>query len=244
VARIVVFKDMYLCTKRPDLAIKNKRTGRPWVNPDGYLWADPYSREVQDYNISSALSAIKSGFDEVQFDYVRFPARGRIEDCSFTHNPKGWEKWKAIENFLGRAREAIAPYKVPLAVDVFGVMAWASERDYDSTGQRLDKMARYVDVMYPMLYPSHFDKGFEGYKNPADEPYYFMHEGCRRVVREVKDSNIKVIPWIQGFKLRATNFNEDYILKQKKALEDVGLKSFLVWNAGNDYSVTWNAFKH
>lgn len=235
--RIAIFKDRFLVKKRPDLALKSK-SGAVWVENDGRNWVDPFLKEVVDYNVDIAVEAAKAGADEIQFDYIRFPEKGHEENIAV---PEGKEKYMAVENFLKRAYERLEPFNVSIAVDVFGVMAWERDRDIAITGQRVGEMAKYVFAVCPMLYPSHFDSGFNGYKNPANEPYHFVKEGCIRVKEMVKNEEVKIIPWIQGFKWRVKNFNEDYILQQKKAAEDCGINSFLVWNAGNNYEITFKA---
>lgn len=92
-----------------------------------------------------------------------------------------------------------------------------------------------------MLYPSHFDSGFDGHPDPANDPYTFIKRGCEKTERLIKGSDAKMVPWIQGFDWRVKNFNEDYVLKQIKAVNDCGIKDYLVWNAGNNYTVTYSA---
>ena len=243
VGRITVFKDQILPKKRPDLAIKNRLTGKAWVSPDGALWTDPFSDEVVDYNLKIAEAAAKIGVDEIQFDYVRFPERGRIENCQFNHNKNGNRKYKAIEKFLIKAGRRLRPYRVSIGADLFGVIAWEDERDIENTGQRLEEIAKYVDLICPMLYPSHFDFGFDGHKNPADSPYYFINTGLKKTLKLTEGSGVKIIPWLQGFGYRVKNFNENYILEQRRAVEDLGLKNFLVWDANNRYEVAFKALE-
>jgi hypothetical protein len=102
-------------------------------------------------------------------------------------------------------------------------------------------MAKYVHNVCPMLYPSHFDKGFDGYKSPVDEPYLFIKRGCEKTAVLLQGSGAKMTPWIQGFDWRVKDFNKDYVLKQLKAVKDCGISGFLVWNAGNRYSITYSA---
>jgi len=235
--RIAVFKDRLLAKKRPDLALKGPG-GRAWTENDGINWVNPFHPEVCDYNIDLAEFAIKAGADEVQFDYIRFPEKGRVENISI---PKDKEKFYAIEGFLKKAYERLHKYDASIAIDVFGVMSWLKDADIAITGQRVEYMAKYVHNVCPMLYPSHFDKGFDGYKSPVNEPYLFIKRGCEKTAVLLKGSGAKMTPWIQGFDWRVKDFNEDYVLKQLKAVKDCGISGFLVWNAGNKYSVTYSA---
>ena len=235
--RISVFKDRFLAKKRPDLALHGN-SGGVWVENDGINWVNPFSKEVWKYNVDIAEAAILAGADEVQFDYIRFPEKGRVENISI---PKDKEKYYAIEGFLRYAYERLEKYDASIAIDVFGVMSWLKDVDISITGQRVGEMAKYVFVVCPMLYPSHFDSGFDGCKSPVDEPYVFMKRGTEKTLKIMEGSDAKIVPWIQGFDWRVKNFDENYILQQKKALNDLGINSFLVWNAGNRYSVTYSA---
>lgn len=236
-ARISVFKDRYLAGRRSDLALK-VQSGGLYINNEGVSWVDPFSEEVRDYNIKIAEEAAKAGADEIQFDYIRFPEKNHPENIAV---PKNKEKFNGVEKFLREAYIRLQPYDVSIAIDVFGVMAWLKDRDIEIIGQRVGEMAKYVDAVCPMLYPSHFDSGFAGHPDPANDPYRFVKDGIEKAAALIKGSDAKQVPWIQGFDYRVRNFNEDYILKQKKAVEDCGLSSFLVWNAGNRYSVTYKA---
>ncbi len=237
--RIAVFKDRFLAKKRPDLALK-KKNGNIHIENDGINWVNPFSEEVWDYNIEIAEAAIKCGVDEVQFDYIRFPEKSNPDDIFV---PQFKSKYDAIEGFLKRAREKLNKYDVSIAIDVFGVMAWEKERDLEIIGQRIWELAKYADVVCPMLYPSHFDSGFDGHKDPANDPYLFMKRGIEKTKKLIEVKDTKILPWIQGFEWRVKNFNEQYILDQIRAVNECGLKDFLVWNAGNNYTTTFNALK-
>ncbi|MFA5103818.1 MAG: putative glycoside hydrolase [Candidatus Margulisiibacteriota bacterium] len=236
-ARIAVFKDRYLAKHRSDLALRDNGGGIHIEN-DGVNWVDPFSQEVWDYNIDIAEAAIKCGVDEIQFDYMRFPEKGRPDNISI---PKYKAKYDAIEGFLKRVNERLDKYNVSIAIDIFGVMSWLKDRDIEIIGQRVREMAKYVDVVCPMLYPSHFDSGFDGHPDPANDPYTFIKRGCEKTSKLMEGSDAKMVPWIQGFTWRVKDFNEDYVLTQIKAAKDCGIQNYLVWNAGNNYTVTYGA---
>ncbi len=238
-ARIAVFKDRYLAKHRPDMALKSK-TGAVWVENDGINWVDPFNPVTRDYVVSIAEETAKAGVDEIQFDYIRFPEKGHVENIAV---PNRMEKYMAIETFLKEALERLEPYNVSIAIDVFGVMAWVKDKDISITGQRMDEMAKLVNVLCPMLYPSHFAPGFDGHANPANEPYLFINDGCKKTMELCKGSDAKIIPWIQGFKWRVPGFNEKYITEQIRGAKDAGIDSYIVWNAGNNYEVTYSALK-
>ena len=126
IARVAIFRDEHLVTTHPELAIKSQRTGQSWRENGKLVWTDPSNTKVQDYDIALAKFVAQAGVDEVQFDYVRFPAEGDQKDAGFNYqieHPK-WQRSEVIANFLDRAYAQIHPTGVLLSLDVFGVMAW------------------------------------------------------------------------------------------------------------------------
>jgi hypothetical protein len=237
IARIAIFRDELLVTHHPELAVKSRATGQPWRENGKLVWTDPSNPAVQDYNISLAKAAIAGGADEVQFDYVRFPAEGDQKDASF-HFEKTHPDWKrsdVITNFLSRAYEQIHPSGTLLSLDVFGVMAWQRSVDLSHTGQDIVGMAKYCDVLSPMIYPSHFF-GMDGYKDPGDAPEHFIAESMDRFLKITNGSGVVIRPWLQAFAWRTKTYSPDYIRVQVAAAHEHGGNGFLFWNARNDYS--------
>ena len=153
IGRVVVFEDPMLTAGRPDLAIQTSG-GSVWQNYAGLGWSNPYDRRVWDYNISVAAAAARAGFDEIQFDYVRFPSDGPIESAVFTHKvaePMG----RTITRFVKYASSRLKPLGVRVSVDVFGLSATHNL----GIGQSPGRLAKYVDAVYPMVYPSHYNSG-------------------------------------------------------------------------------------
>lgn len=232
--RIEIFKDSSLARARPDLAVKRKYN-LPYQDFMGQLWADPYSKEAQDYNLLLVEIACKSGVDEVQFDYIRFPAEGDVKDLKFPFEDNR-SRVEVISSFLKEAREITEKYNVSLAADVFGIIAWDTyPEDRLLLGQSLEAMAEHLDVISPMLYPSHFHPGFDGFSWPGEKPYYFVSQGVEKTLRKIKGTNCKLVPWIQGFDMATQNFGKGYIKEQIDACTDLGVKNYLIWNAGNRY---------
>ena len=240
-ARIVVFKDDRLVLSRPDLGVK--LGGGLYRDRKGGKWLDPYSDEARLYNALIAESAALSGVDEVQFDYIRFPAEGEAKNAYYPHIKEGVTKVDIICEFLKDVKARLAPYNTSLAVDIFGVTAWQSKIDIESLGQDLKRMAPYLDVLSPMLYPSHFHPGYDGFPNPGAEPYYFINTGVKQAKVILSGEATVLVPWIQGFNMRSPNFGPNYILEQVRAGKDEGVEGFLIWNARNDYSVSFRALK-
>ncbi len=240
-ARIVVFKDDRLALARPDLGVH--LGGGLYRDRRGGKWLDPYSEEVRRYVGLIAESAAMSGVDEVQFDYIRFPAEGPALNATYPHRQAGISKVDIICQFLKEVKERLAPYNTSLAVDIFGVTAWQSRVDIDNLGQDLKRMGEYLDVLSPMLYPSHFHAGYDGFANPGAEPYYFMHTGVVQAKAILSGEATALVPWIQGFDMSSPNFGPNYIREQVRACEEGGAKGFLIWNAGNNYSISFAALR-
>jgi hypothetical protein len=240
-ARIEVFKDDHLVLARPDLGVR--LGGGLYRDRRGGKWLDPYSDEARLYNALIAETAALSGVDEVQFDYIRFPAEGESRDAYYAHKKEGVSKVEVICDFLRDVRARLEPYNTSLAVDIFGVTAWQSKVDVEQLGQDLKKMAKYLDAISPMLYPSHFHAGYDGFANPGSEPYYFVHTGVVQAKKLLSGEATALVPWIQGFDLHSPNFGTNYILEQVRACKEEKIKGFLIWNAGNNYSVSFAALK-
>ncbi len=242
VARVTCFKDELMAVKKPEWAIRDYK-GNIWKSPEGQSWLDPSLPEVQDYVISVAEEVSKFGVDEIQFDYVRFPTQGAVNNANYSFDEKKVQKYEIIRDFLKKAREKLNPLNVKLGIDVYGVVAWHDGYDSKSTGQKIEELAPYTDVIYPMIYPSHFGPGFGGKKNPADEPYYFVSQSLKLFQKLIGKNPVQLRPWLQGFALHVTNFSPSYMQKQVKAVYNTGFNSFAIWNAANRYDVSWGVLK-
>ena len=237
IARIAMFRDERLVVSHPELAVKSKKTGQPWRENGKLVWTDPSRVEVQEYDIALALAAAQAGADEIQFDYVRFPAEGDQKDASFSYQKSRpeWQRADVIADFLRRAYTSLHPKGVLLSLDVFGVMAWQRPVDLAHTGQDIVRMAKYCDVLSPMIYPSHFF-GMDGYARPGDAPEHFISESMDRFELITKGSGVVIRPWLQAFRWRTKTYSPKYIEVQVLTAKKKGGIGFLFWNAGNDYS--------
>ena len=242
IARIAIFRDEHLVTTHPELAVKSQRSGQSWRENGKLVWTDPSNTKVQDYDIALAKFVAQSGVDEVQFDYVRFPAEGDQKDAAFnfqTDHPK-WQRSEVIANFLDRAYTQIHPTGVLLSLDVFGVMAWQRPVDLSHTGQDIVAMAKHCDVLSPMIYPSHFF-GMDGIAHPGDAPEHFIGESMERFKLITKDSGVVIRPWLQAFAWRTKTYSPKYVEVQIETAKEKGGVGFLFWNANNDYSKPYTA---
>jgi hypothetical protein len=237
IARIAIFRDERLVVAHPELAVKSHRTDQPWRENGKLVWTDPSQPKVQEYDIALAKKAAESGVDEIQFDYVRFPAEGDQKDASFvfqTQHPD-WHRTDVITDFLKHAYTELHPTGVLFSLDVFGVMAWQRPVDLAHTGQDIVSMAKYCDVLSPMIYPSHFF-GMDGYNHPGDAPEHFIGESMDRFEQITNGSGVVIRPWLQAFRWRTKTYSPKYVKTQVLTAKNKGGIGFLFWNASNDYS--------
>ena len=236
IARQALFRDDNIARNHCALAVQSRSLHRPWRENGKLVWADASRQEVQDYNLALAKYVAQSGVDEIQFDYVRFPAEGNQADAQFAFqkDPK-LQRADVIANFLDRAYSELHPLGALLSLDVFGVMAWQRQVDLRHTGQDVVKMAKHCDVLSPMIYPSHFF-GMDNYKLPGDAPEHFISISMDRFVKVTADSGVVLRPWLQAFRWRTKTYSPQYILTQVSASKQHGGDGFLFWNAANNYS--------
>ncbi len=342
IARIAIFRDEQLVVNHPELAVQSRRNHTAWRENGKLVWTDPSNPKVQDYDIALAKHVAQLGVDEIQFDYVRFPAEGDQADAQFVfqkdaesarvgadafvrpatqseakgsvstdqpsgnapapaasssspegeagmhhsgnlrtlatsdsspegagcespgrksrvtsktgnkshrdginvaakpcsanvHVARGPQRSDVIASFLKRAYAELHPTGVLLSLDVFGVMAWQRPVDLNHTGQDIVQMARYCDVLSPMIYPSHFF-GMDNIPHPGDEPAHFIGESMDRFELITKGSGVVIRPWLQAFHWRTKTYSPEYIKIQVETAKNKGGIGFLFWNAANDYS--------
>ena len=236
IARQALFRDDNIAQNHSQLAVQSRSMHQPWRENGKLVWSDSSNKEVQDYNIALAKYVATSGVDEIQFDYVRFPAEGNQADAQFAFqkDPK-MHRDDVIANFLDRAYTQLHPMGVLVSLDVFGIMAWQRQVDLAHTGQDIAKMAKHCDVISPMIYPSHFF-GMDGYASPGDAPEHFISVSMDRFEKVTAGSGVVLRPWLQAFHWRTKTYSPEYILKQVSSSHAHHGDGFLFWNAANDYS--------
>jgi len=237
IGRIVTFKDNVLAHARPELAVLDTRTGKPWIDNEKLAWVDPFREEVWNYNIAIAREAASKGFDEIQFDYVRFPTDGRLSAAKYSSPNNKQTRLPAIAGFLQRARRELGPLGVYVAADVFGYTAF-NDNDTD-IGQRIEELAPHLDYFCPMVYPSGYHMGIPGFRNPVHNPYEVVRESVRLIQQRASQSRVRVRPWIQDFKDYAFDrriFGVTEIRAQMKGADDAGGVGWMLWNPRNDYT--------
>ncbi|HUC93544.1 MAG TPA: putative glycoside hydrolase [Paenibacillus sp.] len=242
IARIVVFKDSVLAKKKPELSFR-KGNGTVWANGRGESFVNPYRKEVWDYNIAIAKEAAKLGFKEIQFDYVRFP-EGFEKKADFLKYEKTKEsRVDVVAGFVKYAKQQLEPLGIRVSVDIFGYAA--SVPAAEGIGQDFVKISKYVDVISPMVYPSHYSTGWFDVANPDTNPYATIKGSMldtNKKLNPIGSFKPVVRPWIQDFtaswlgKGKYIKYGKAEVEAQIKALKDTGVDEYLLWNAGNNYS--------
>jgi hypothetical protein len=232
IARIAVFQDPNLAKARPDLAVGSGGK-RIWRDRKGLAWVDPASKVVWEYNLAIAREAAAKGFDEVQFDYVRFPTDGKLKTMTYPVYRRDVPKHEIIRRFFQYVDQQMKPVDVMTSADIFGLTTMVD--DDMNIGQRIQDVADYVDFVCPMIYPSHYPRGHLGLKNPAEHPYRVIYDASMRGVKRLEGKRAKMRPWLQDFKLGAA-YDKKMIIDQIQAARDAKVFGFSMWNARNIYT--------
>ena len=233
IGRISSFQDSYLIDIYPDSAVKNK-SGGIWKDFKGVKWLDAGSEKVWEYLVAIGRESHSLGFDELNFDYIRYPSDGNMQDIVY---PWSGDKPRreVMKSFFSYLRQQFATSSIPISVDLFGLTTSA---DGDlGIGQSLTDALMYFDYVAPMVYPSHFAKGFIGIPKPAEKPYevikYSMDQAIMKASTTMANPN-KIRPWLQAFDLGAV-YSPAMVRAQMQATYDAGLTSWMLWNAGSVY---------
>jgi hypothetical protein len=229
IGRIVTFEDPILSQQRPDLAIR-RADGSVWTNSAGLGWTNPYDKRVWDYNIEIAKAAAAHGFDEIQFDYVRFPSDGDVENTVYrgkVNEDMGW----TIARFVQYAAKQLKPLGVRVSVDMFGLAATHNL----GIGQVPRRVARFVDAIYPMVYPSHYSPGEFNLPDPSASPGTTVAASLRDYRRHMRGTKAQLIPWLEDFSLGRTR-TVDEVRAQIEAARSSQTRGFLLWNPSGVYT--------
>jgi hypothetical protein len=230
IGRVVVFEDPILTSARPDLAIRTTGGGI-WQNNAGLGWSNPYDKRVWKYVLSIARAASRAGFDEIQFDYIRFPSDGPIENAVFPGKlpeAQGWTIARLIQYMSTRLR----PMGVRVSVDVFGLSA-----THDlGIGQVPRRISKYVDAIYPMVYPSHYRSGEFNLSDPSSVPGQTVAFSLRDFRAALIGRKTMLIPWLEDFSLTAARRPPEEVRAQIRAARRFHAKGFLLWNPSGVYT--------
>jgi hypothetical protein len=230
IGRVVVFEDPFLAEARPALAVRTPGGG-VWRGTAGLAWTNPYDRRVWKYNVDVAEAAVRAGFDEIMFDYVRFPTDGDVSAAVF-NGRKQRTRSDAIAGFLAYAGERLKPLGARISAAVFGL---AATRDL-GIGQKPRELARLVDAVYPMVYPSHYGPGQYNLDDPSARPGPTVAFSLKDFRRKLAKSDAQLVPWLQDFSLGRT-YTLDEVQAQIDAARRQHVDGFLLWNPEGLYTV-------
>ena len=231
IARIVAFRDNVMPRKKTALAVKNS-DGSLWQDKNNLTWLNPYKQEVIDYILELAEKTADMGFDEIQFDYIRFPSDGKISNCRYGIEHSSTTASKAIINFLKQAKQKLSLKGIKISIDVFGLTT--TEKSDMGIGQKIVEMAEQVDYVCPMIYPSHYNNGEYGIANPNKEPYRTVYIALQGAKKKLPVEKLR--PWLQDFSLKGVKYGPKEIQAQIQACYDCEIKTWLLWNAACKYT--------
>ncbi len=260
IGRVAVFQDAYMVKHMPKYAVTTRTgadKGEVWHDKKGIPWLDAGAEPVWEYIVRVAKEAHSAGVDEINFDYIRFPSDGNMNDIAYPWS-KNSKKSEVLDSFFAYLRAQLSAVeiknnpndaeigytqaqtgivKIPISADLFGMVT--TNTDDLNIGQLLEVGLKHFDYVAPMVYPSHYPKNFMGFVNPASKPYEVVQYSMKRAVdRAVMASTSpkKLRPWLQDFSINGTYYTADMVKAQIKATYDVGLDSWMIWNASNKYT--------
>ena len=238
IARIVVAKDPLLAGAKHEWAVKRRSDGKPWLDASGKPWLDPHQRGIWEYAADLAAEAVKHGFSEVQFDYVRFPDDPRLMRQAAFPLASGRGRDQVIREQLGYLRSRVKPLGVPMAIDVFGLTT-TNTTDM-GIGQLWEQFADQADIVLPMTYPSHYSRGTYGIAYPNANPYDVLARALADgIARNRKIENPpEIVPWYQDFTLGKPRYGARQVRAQMQAGYDHGIRSWILWNPGSRYTIS------
>ena len=235
IARIVVFKDSVTARNNPDHTIR-KADGTAWHDKKGQTWVNPYANAIWEYNFRVAEEAIKMGFGEIQFDYIRFPEPYKSLPPQVFPEQNGRSKPQVLAEFLSAARERFAKLGVRTTADIFGLVTTVGGTL--EVGQKWEPISQSVDAVLPMVYPSHYPPGSFQLPHPNAAPYDVIHIAISRARERDEKLGIKgehVRPWLQAFSIGMPKYGAHEIEEQKRAVYDSGYDGWILWEPGTRY---------
>jgi hypothetical protein len=243
IGRISTFQDPLYTKIHPELAVKSHSTGGVWKDRKGLSFVDVGAKDYWDHIVEIAEASHDIGFDEINFDYIRYPSDGNMKDANYTYTTGSSTKAEMVESFFSYLHNKLKDTGMKTSADLFGLVTVAT--DDLGIGQVLERALPYFDYIYPMVYPSHFGPGSGGYNKPAENPYgiikYSMDGAIKKEIEYRINKGIststqsQIKPWLQDFDLGAT-YGVSEVRAQIKATYDTGIKSWLMWDAGNTYT--------
>jgi len=234
IGRIVVFKDDLLASKYPQFSIHDENN-QTWRNQEKLAWTNPFLENIHDYNIAIAKEAVLEGFDEINFDYTRFPASQSVK---FETENNEENRVAAISSFLKKARDTLKPINAFISIDTYGYVCW--NKNDTGIGHRIEELAKYADFISPMLYPSGFHLGIPEFNDPMENPYEIVRNSLEEAYSRTKIDKNRFRPWLQAFKdygFDKRKFEGDEIKAQIEAAEDFGTCGWMLWHPASYFIV-------
>ena len=235
IARIVTFKDEIQAFHNQDYAIKNEK-GEIWRNHDNMAWVDPFDVRSHNYAIRMAQEAAKIGFDEINFDYIRFPAKS---DLKYSKENTQENRIQAISTFLDSAKQKLQKYGVYISVDTYGNILWTKEGD-NNIGQTVKSLAQHADYLAPMLYPSGFAPGSFGKDNPSSYPFIVIYRSIKHIENIIEPARVR--PWLQYFRDYAhtkMHYRKHEVREQIRATEELHTNGWMMWSPSSRYHLNY-----
>ena len=246
IARIACFKDTNVARARPELAVQNP-SGGVWDASKDFAWLNPYKDAAGQWCIDVGLKALELGFDEIQFDYIRFPngGDGPIESARFPGVPEDrprdqWRHSDPIVDFLDRASQQIHEAGGYVSADLFGLVTYDFRWDAGGTGQVLERIGEHVDFISPMIYPSHYAAGNYGLMpHPIEHPYETVWNSLQEAQMRLQGLRARIRPWLEDFSapwMGYPDHSPQHVTEQLRATYENGVEGWLLWNAANTYT--------
>ncbi len=243
IARIVVFKDSRLPKEKPEWAVRSS-TPLPkavaqgyepdiWTDTKGLTWSDPYNPRVWEYNINIAARAVELGFQEIQFDYIRFPSDGKTDYCVYSKPHTKNSSALALAKFLERAQQRLKPMGAEISIDVFGLVG--SSPEGMGIGQKLSMLLENINALSPMMYPSHYGPGALGVTDPNNSPYDTVFASIKDTQKMIGDKPVTLRPYLQDFSL-GVKYTAEHVRDQIRAANDLGVYEWLLWSPSCRYT--------
>jgi hypothetical protein len=229
ITRIVTFQDAFWAEANPDHAARNTATGDVWRNSKGLAWMDPTDREAWEYPLALAVEACQLGFDEIQFDYVRFPSDGDVSVLGYDQPVDADTRPQVVGAFLAEARDRLHAEGCVVSADVFAIVM--SVGDDQGIGQRIEEVSASVDALSPMMYPSHYSAGWLNFDDPNDHPAEVVGQAIEAGLPRMQGAMLR--PWLQAF-----YYDAGQIAQEIQQAEDNGL-GWLLWNATSSFEADW-----
>jgi len=241
IARISVFQDPILAETMPEWSIKSKRAlgfgttsglDLLWRDKNNLAWVDANNTEVWKYTLDIAQEVSSAGFDEINFDYIRFPTDGNMSDIQYTYGDK--KRYQVVGEFFEYLEQRMKNTNSYISADLFGLTTEKGGEDDMMIGQRLEDAVKYFDYVCPMVYPSHYPSGYLNFDNPAEHPYEVVYNAMLSGVKKAEGQKGRLRTWIQYFNIGAV-YDSDMVRAQIDASDDAGADGWILWNARNVY---------